>query len=151
MCVLRLLNPLFYTAVGTFMHFDGSGVNTDILCICIQIQFSEYLFKDSVFLPLAESSIYALPASIAFRQLAPLTSGSQYPQHAIQHHAVIFSRSSFLTASLRWQIVFDSVPLACCYFISFCHASIILFFVICAIFIFQTRPNQSIGISCFFQ
>lgn len=37
----------------------------------------------------------------ALRQLAPLTSGSQYPQHTIQHHAGIFSRSSFMTVSFR--------------------------------------------------
>ena len=113
-CVLQLLTPLFYTAVGTFVYLDGSGVNTDILCIRILIQFPEYLFKDSVFLPLAESGVYTLPASIAFRQLAPLTSGSQYPQDTVEHHVVIFSRSSFLTASFRWQIVFDPIPLACC-------------------------------------
>ena len=71
-------------------------------------------FEDSVLLPLAESGVYALLASVAFRQLAPLTSGSQYPHYAIQHGAVIFPRSSFLTASLRGQVVFDPIPLACC-------------------------------------
>ena len=71
-------------------------------------------FEDSVLLPLAESGVYALTASVAFRQLAPLTSGSQYPHYAIQHRAVIFPRSSFLTASLRGQVVFDPIPLACC-------------------------------------
>lgn len=63
-------------------------------------------------MPLAESGVYALPTSAALRQLAPLTSGSQYPQHGIRYHAVIFSRSSFLTASFRWQKVFYSIPFA---------------------------------------
>ena len=128
--------PLFFPAVGAFMHLDTSGIYAQIFHGRIRRQRTKHLLQRAVVTPLCKAGIHRLPGTVSLRQLPPLSAASSDPQHPIQHRSVIFSGTPSLPCCFRWQQRLNSFSVFLCQFISF-HASIVAPFSLCAVFIFH--------------
>ena len=141
------------------MCFDARAVDTQVLIVCIRIQFLKNAQKGSVVTPLAESAVNGLMWPKPCGDIRPGRAASGQPEHGIEHHPVILWWSAGLGP--RNQI-FDSVPLGIGQLVSPCCHKItpmlfLLFYCIfgfCAIYIwglsFQIRPKSISMVEIFF-
>lgn len=119
------------------MCFDARAVDTQVLIVCIRIQFLKNAQKGSVVTPLAESAVNGLMWPKPCGDIRPGRAASGQPEHCVEHHPVILWRPAGL--SPRNQI-FDPVPLSigqlipsCCHKITPMRFSFILlhFSILC--------------------
>ena len=122
------------------MRFDARAVDTQVLIVCIRIQFLKNAQKGSVVTPLAESAVNGLMWPKPHRDIRPGRTASGQPEHGIEHHPVILWWSAGLSS---WNQIFDPVPLGIGQLVSpCCHKITSMFFLLfycilgfCAIYI----------------
>ena len=108
------------------MRLDARAVDTQVLIVCIRIQFLKNAQKGSVITPLAEPAVNGLMWPKPCRDIRPGRAASGQPEHGIEHHPVILWWSAGLGS--RNQI-FDPVPLGIAQLVSpCCHKITSMFF-----------------------
>lgn len=66
------------------------------------------------FPPFGESGVHGLPRAIGLRQLTPLRTVPDDPEHPVEHGPVILPGAAPLSRFFRWQQRLDSFPLFFC-------------------------------------
>ena len=64
--------------------------------------------------PFGESGVHRLPGAIGLRQLTPLSTAPDDPEHPVEHDPVILPGAAPLSRFFRWQQRLDSFPLFFC-------------------------------------
>ena len=74
------------------MGANDGAVDHQILVVAIGGQRLEHPLPNPGVTPAAEATVYRLPFSVAFRQVAPMRPGAQDPQTSVDEQAVIDTR-----------------------------------------------------------
>ena len=91
------------------MCFDARAVDTQVLIVCIRVQFLKNAQKGSVVTPLAESAVNGLMWPKPCGDIRPGRAASGQPEHCVEHHPVILWWPASLSS---WNQIFDPVPLS---------------------------------------